>query len=152
VNKHWKEIKNIVKDAELIICGKVCEKLEFSEEGVILKGLVPSLEPYYRSSAVVLSPIQYGTGLKIKATEAIAFGKCLLSTEEGVLGLHRDVYGTAKVVDFDDMGQAAINLLCSVEEINHHEKQSQKFANEHLLPEKIYNDITAYLEKGKAKE
>lgn len=149
VKTHWREIKENVPDAELIICGKVCEGLELSEDGVILKGLVPDLKPYYRQAAIVLSPLSYGTGLKIKSTEAMAYGKCLLATDEGVFGLHKDIYESAKVVDFADMGTACVNLLTSSDDRQYFEKQAVAFTNKHLLPDVIYKDFMEYLESIK---
>jgi len=41
-------------------------------EGVELVGGVPSVVPYYDEASVVVAPLQYGGGTKLKVLEAMA--------------------------------------------------------------------------------
>lgn len=56
-------------------------------EGVSFHGLVPDLEPYYRDAGVVISPLQMGSGLKIKLVEALANGKAIVATTTTLQGV-----------------------------------------------------------------
>jgi glycosyltransferase involved in cell wall biosynthesis len=41
----------------------------------------------YRAAKVVINPIRYGSGLKIKTVEALSKGKALVTTECGASGI-----------------------------------------------------------------
>lgn len=48
---------------------------------------VPDLEPYYRAANIVLAPIRYGGGTRLKILEAFAYGKPVISTTIGAEGI-----------------------------------------------------------------
>ena len=50
-------------------------------------GLVQDLAAEYRAASVVVNPIESGGGIKIKAVEALACGKFLISTPDGMNGI-----------------------------------------------------------------
>jgi glycosyltransferase involved in cell wall biosynthesis len=56
-------------------------------EGVEVLGRVDRLEQCYRRAQVVVVPLRAGGGTRLKALEAMAFGRCVVSTPFGVHGL-----------------------------------------------------------------
>ena len=86
----WPLLKLAVPEAELQIVGinpnehvvAISRKL-----GVELHANVPSLEPFYEESDVVISPILFGSGTRIKILEAMAFGRAIVSTTLGAEGM-----------------------------------------------------------------
>jgi polysaccharide biosynthesis protein PslH len=58
-----------------------------ASEGVHFHGGVRSLEPFYRDAHVVVVPIPYGSGTRMKVLEAVAYGRPVVSTPIGVQGL-----------------------------------------------------------------
>lgn len=50
-------------------------------------GGVESVEPYYARSDIVIAPIRFGGGTRIKILEALAFGRAVVSTTIGAEGL-----------------------------------------------------------------
>ncbi|UVI39086.1 glycosyltransferase [Qipengyuania spongiae] len=56
-------------------------------EGVRFLGLVPDLAPLYRDAGVVISPLTFGSGLKIKLVEAMAAGKAVVATSITLQGV-----------------------------------------------------------------
>ncbi len=54
---------------------------------VTFAGKVPDLREYYQRSAMAIVPVFYGSGTRVKAIEASAFGRAVLSTKIGVEGL-----------------------------------------------------------------
>ena len=70
----------------LEIVGESAEKIE-PGDGLILTGKVTDLTSCYRSAKVVINPVRFGTGLKIKTIEALAMGKPLVTTRAGAAGL-----------------------------------------------------------------
>lgn len=53
---------------------------------VRLIGRVDKLEKYYENADIVIAPVFEGGGMKMKTIEALAFGKCLVSTSESLNG------------------------------------------------------------------
>lgn len=81
----WELITRQVPQASLDICGSV--EIEKAPTAVRTHGRVPDLNPFYEKSAVVIVPLQIGSGMKIKLVEAAAFGKPFVSTSIGLQGL-----------------------------------------------------------------
>lgn len=57
------------------------------EDLVHVTGGVPEVEPYYAEADVVVVPIRYGGGTRIKILEALALGRPVVSTTIGAEGL-----------------------------------------------------------------
>lgn len=92
---------------ELQVVGKnfetVRERLEKYHVTVI--GTVEDITPYYENADFVLSPIQYGSGMKVKIAEALMYGKTVLGTDEAFEGY------------YDESGEALI-LCNSIDEFD----------------------------------
>ena len=65
--------------AELAIAGSICEALS-GHKDVVLMGMLDDLSTAYESAAIVVNPMQFGTGLKIKSLEAMSYSKPLVTT------------------------------------------------------------------------
>jgi polysaccharide biosynthesis protein PslH len=85
--------------AELAVAGMVCRRLP-EAPGVRLLGTMDDLAPAYASAEVVVNPIQFGTGLKVKTLEALGYGRALVTTPCGAAGLEEGA-GTAFKVAAD---------------------------------------------------
>jgi polysaccharide biosynthesis protein PslH len=59
-------------------------------ERVRVTGLVPAVEPYMASAAVIVAPIRTGGGMRMKVLQAMAAGKALVTTSLGAEGLMGD--------------------------------------------------------------
>jgi glycosyltransferase involved in cell wall biosynthesis len=57
------------------------------QEQVTLHGRVHSLEPFYRRAHVVVVPVLYGSGTRLKVIEAMAYRRPVVSTAAGAEGL-----------------------------------------------------------------
>lgn len=78
-------------DVKLVLAGTICRAIPDSPR-VEKLNFVPDLNDAYSNTAVVINPIQYGTGLNIKTIEALGSGIPLACTEAGSRGLedHRN--------------------------------------------------------------
>ena len=86
-------------DYQLIIVGKNFEikRNELERINVHVIGTVDSLEKYYYSYNIIIMPIFYGDGMKVKMAEAMMYGKTILASNEvlegyevnGVQGIYR---------------------------------------------------------------
>ncbi|NEX02304.1 Glycosyl transferases group 1 [Pseudobutyrivibrio sp. NOR37] len=80
------------KDVILYIVGKGFEKKrdELSRENVIVEGYVENVEDYYYHIPIVVMPLLYGAGMKLKTAEAMMYGKCIIASDEALQGYEVD--------------------------------------------------------------
>ncbi len=74
-------------NADWMVAGSICRKLGDSIRHFRPIGRVDRLVDFYEAVDIVVNPMLGGTGLKIKSVEALSFGRVLLSTQDGILGL-----------------------------------------------------------------
>jgi len=110
----WPVVRERRPDAELHVCGNICASASTWNgiaPGVVLHGYCAETTPYYAKASVVINPCIYGSGLKIKNIEAMAHGKCLLTTPVGVQGLEPYVGEALLLAETADFAQTLIDLL-----------------------------------------
>ncbi len=86
----FQKIKKEIPNAHLSIVGKNPTKKVLglsSIPGVSVVGSVPSMEPYYEKTAIVVVPLLNGAGTRIKILEAMSYQKAVVSTSVGAEGL-----------------------------------------------------------------
>lgn len=83
-------IRASIPDLELIIAGKVSSRI-LDQEGIVKMGEMPDLKSIYDLSDIIINPLTFGTGLKIKSIEALGFSKALISTSVGADGLNNGI-------------------------------------------------------------
>ncbi|CAN5454391.1 hypothetical protein BH09BAC6_BH09BAC6_01190 [soil metagenome] len=72
----------------LSVYGTVGQGLNFSgEPGIVIKGFVPDINQIYAEADIIINPVRFGAGLKIKNVEALANGLPLVTTAHGARGL-----------------------------------------------------------------
>lgn len=100
-------------EVRLLLAGTVCRAVK-DHPAVIKLGVLDRVTEAYRRAAVVVNPVQYGTGLNIKSIEALAHGMPLVCTESGSRGLE-DQAGKAFVAvathDSAAMAKAVLDLI-----------------------------------------
>jgi len=102
----------------LLIAGGICQWLVQSEDfesvdstGIDLLGSIADLETFYNRVDVVINPVQFGTGLKIKNCEAISFGKPVLTTSSGNTGFAEAVKPATVICDTPSAFMNGLTLL-----------------------------------------
>lgn len=75
-------------ECNLKIVGKGFEKKkkELNKSNVEVIGSVDDLEEYYYQNNIMVMPIFYGDGQKVKTAEAMMYGKVILATDEALEG------------------------------------------------------------------
>jgi len=106
----WPRVRAEAPATRLEIAGSVARAFpDGGPEGVTFLGLVASLVPLYADAGCVISPLTFGSGLKIKLVEAMAAGKAIVATSVTLQGVEREC-GTA-VACTDDPGAFARHIL-----------------------------------------
>ena len=85
--------------------------LELADPNLLFEGLVTDLPALYDRTRVVISPIRFGAGVKVKTVQALQYGVPVVSTSCGSEGI--DMYGLdaiALVDDPKDFARSLVNL------------------------------------------
>ncbi len=142
----WPTVRAAHPQALLTVCGKVCQAISNPPEGVILAGCVPDLAPYYRQAAIVINPVPYGSGLKIKTVEALAEGKCLVCTEEAIRGLGSPEEVPVVVAGLKQgMSDRIMELLEDATQRRNLERRAWEYAKAHLRGDVVYAPLAHLL-------
>lgn len=105
----WIPSEEKIRKCQLIIAGDICKSLaddpecrmaiEKANSRVKLIDRVDLLADFYGQVDVVINPIQFGAGLKIKNCEALDFGKPLITTSHGAAGMPNSLKKVTVIVD-----------------------------------------------------
>ncbi len=80
-------IEAYMAPVKLVLAGGCSDDFrDFEHPNVEIAGRVPTLDGFYREMDVILAPMRFSTGLKIKVAEALASGAPLLSTAHAMDG------------------------------------------------------------------
>ncbi len=96
LDRVWLTILDQTPNARLVAAGNICSVLP-SCGSIVARGPVDDLSPIYATCSFMLNPAQAGTGLKIKTVEALAFGRCVVTTPAGAEGVE-DLAGKGLIV------------------------------------------------------
>lgn len=95
-------------NVDLTIVGKGFEdrRQQLTKDGIIVIGSVENLSDYYYKNYVMIMPIFYGDGQKVKTAEAMMYGKTILATDEALEGYEVDgvtgIYRCNSDIEFVD--------------------------------------------------
>lgn len=92
-DKIYSILKGIVDPKDVVVAGTIQQAVGHLYPFRFL-GPVPDLRGLYEAARVVISPVISGTGLKIKNLEALGFGKAMVTTPFGAIGMEEGA-GTA---------------------------------------------------------
>ncbi len=98
IEQAFPAIRSRFEGARLILAGEICDVVE-DFEGCQKLGYVEELKDAYALASVVINPIRFGTGLKIKNVEALAHSKPLVTTAVGAEGLEAGAHRAFRVAD-----------------------------------------------------
>jgi hypothetical protein len=111
----WPRVLARVPSAKLLVTGDAPpqEVLRFACDSICFIGRVADLEQFYASLRVVVVPIRYGSGVKLKAVEALQFGVPTVATAVGAENIPADVEDLLAVMDdTGDFAEAVASLYC----------------------------------------
>ncbi|MGZ3998994.1 MAG: glycosyltransferase family 4 protein [Mucilaginibacter sp.] len=84
----WPAVAKQLPGLTLSIYGTVCSSVEKTgAPNIELRGFVPDLNAIYEEADIMINPVRFGAGMKIKNAEALAHGLPLITTSHGARGL-----------------------------------------------------------------
>jgi glycosyltransferase involved in cell wall biosynthesis len=104
--------------AEFVVAGKnpPLSLLDGKDSGITCFGFVDDVPAFYGSVDVVVAPIRYGGGIKIKVLEAMACGKPVVTTSVGAEGIAEPDDGDLIIADDPSAFAEAVVALLSDKE------------------------------------
>ena len=103
--QHW------LLPARFVLAGSLCELFEPGEFPFIERlGRVETVEAFYRAVDVVVVPMAFSTGLKIKVGEALGYGKALIAHAHAFEG-YNPTHRFHALPSFEAMGRAIVELV-----------------------------------------
>lgn len=97
------QLNGLLHDLEdFLLAGKICESpsvLSLPREKITSVGLVPEVKTFYQGVRSVVSPVRFGSGLKIKVLEALSAGKPILATSHSIEGFPEGISELVAVKD-----------------------------------------------------
>jgi glycosyltransferase involved in cell wall biosynthesis len=82
-----------------------------NDKDIILEGFVEELEPYFRDSNVFITPLRFGSGIKVKVVNSLYMGIPCVTTSIGAEGLKTEDGEHMFIKDSPQEFADAINLL-----------------------------------------
>lgn len=127
------------------IAGNVCHAFKNEYPNVNWLGFVAELEELYHSADIVVNPVWYGTGLKIKTVEAISYKKALITTAIGVEGMS-EPHGACLVVESVTVfRRVLINLISDATLRECWSQKAAQYCQNFLSGEFVYKELMEYL-------
>lgn len=146
----WPLVRIARPSAILEVAGTVSRGIAFRvPDGVRMLGLVDDLAPLYAQASVVVSPLTFGSGLKIKLVEAMAQGKAVVATSVTVQGVGDICASAVRVADMPEQFAAAIAALDA--------DRTKRLAlaeaalavvSDHFAPERCHAPFVAWLKRS----
>ncbi|MCF7943182.1 MAG: glycosyltransferase [Spirochaetia bacterium] len=138
----WPKVRERLPLAVLRVTGNIRSEIPESLksiDGVAFLGVVDNLDEEFNLAKVIINCTRKGTGLKIKSIEAISRGKALISTSNGVEGIHFTGNAPFKIADEpNDFANGLIKLLSSNKERLDFEQRAKKYTKDKLNIKYVY--------------
>lgn len=159
---NWQAVEILLKDiwprlrsrfsenVRLDIYGTVCERFRPTDmpPGVTLRGFVDDLRGAYRDVDIVLNPVFFGAGLKLKTVEALCFARPLVTTSLGAEGLEDGIGSAFLAHDApEEIGRAVEGLIQDASARRRLAEAAHAYARKHFTPRAIYAPLDRLLKE-----
>ncbi len=118
-------------------------------DDIVVTGLVPEIEPFFKRAAVIVAPLRIGGGMRMKVLQAMALGKAVVTTPRGADGLTIDGQQPPLIVaeNAEKIAEATAALLQSRDTRQSLGCRARAFVGENFSPQAYARRIeAAYVE------
>lgn len=107
-----------------------------SRPNIELHANVDSVEPFYREADLVICPVLFGTGTRIKILEAMAFNRAVLATDAAAEGLDLENRRQAIIVDrIEDFSDEILRLSSDKSSLSSVAEEGNRYQQSNFGPE-----------------
>ena len=147
LGKVWPKVLAAAPEANLHVCGGVCEMIAQTQAGVVFRGRLKSLEEEYDAAEVCVVPLLAGSGLKIKLIEALAHGLACVTTPVGAQGIPGLTDCATVTGDAGEFADAVIGLLKDPGRRRKFEEMAHQFAAAKFSPEAVFGPLADFVQE-----
>jgi glycosyltransferase involved in cell wall biosynthesis len=141
----WARVLDRVPDARIQVAGAIGSGID-PLPGVESLGRVVDMSRRYADAAVVLCPVEVGTGVKVKVLEALRFGKSVVATAAAVEGLPNRPHRPWLMADgLEECADAVITLLQNPRLRAQLEVAAFAYGERHLSRKSIADGMRSFL-------
>ena len=138
----WPAIRAHADNIRLVIAGRICEALGDLEDPRIQQlGIVDRLESFYENVDLVINPVTFGTGLKIKNCESLCFGRPLVTTAHGAEGMPAETGQAFREAEIEQMAPLICTLANDPQTVKSMGKQALQVARSVYSVERAYSEL-----------
>lgn len=147
VDSIWPTIRSrLGEGVEFHVAGQVCHGWHRSDDGIVLVGPVKSIDLFWPDIDIAINPIRFGSGLKIKNVEALAYGRPLITTSIGAEGLEAASPDGLRIADTAiEWGRALDEWLSQPSMATTVGRAGRAYAMAHLSEEAAFHDLTSLI-------
>ena len=138
------KVKQTEKSAEIHLAGRAMpNKLKVHiQDGYYNHGEVSNAIGFMSKHKVMLVPLFSGSGIRVKITEGMSLGKCIISTRIGVKGINCT---NNKNILIANTEKEFIDAMCfciqNPDKVNEIGNEAKKYARENFSKEHITNEL-----------
>lgn len=134
----WQNIRQSHPELELHIAGRHAPVsiLKLNSPGVTVHGEVPDAKAFINQHAIMIVPLQSGSGIRVKILEGMALGKVVITTSVGMEGIGAQ---NGKEIMVADSPNAFISCIESC--LEHHTKLEQVGRQARQLIEREFDEL-----------
>ena len=139
----WPAISKKYINIRLLIYGTVCGTISLSQQPQITcKGFIAEIDKIYEEADIIINPVRFGAGLKIKNIEALAHGLPLVTTIHGARGIESGVNKAFLVADdAADFIQSVESLIMNAAIRKKLGRSAHKFVKDSFSAEKCFKPL-----------
>ncbi|MFI5139539.1 MAG: glycosyltransferase family 4 protein, partial [Sphingobacteriales bacterium] len=130
-------------NVQLSVYGTVCGGVDLSgQKQIICKGFVADADQIYQEADIIINPVRFGAGLKIKNIEALAHGSPLVTTTHGARGIEAGIDKAFLVADNPEAFIQSIETLIENGSLRKKfNKNAGKFIEDNFSAEKCFKPL-----------
>ena len=150
-NEIWPLVKQRHPAIKLYIVGRNPDErlkaIAAKDAQIILTGFVKDVEPYFQKSNLFITPLRFGSGIKVKVINALYRGIPCVTTAIGTEGLKTqdevDIFSKNKPLDF---ANAIHTLLTDEKKWNEVSRRARETANTYYTWQAVLENIIRVIE------
>ena len=158
----WPKVQQRLPDARLMIAGTICESQEAKElrdgaaktesqvqSTIEWRGRVEQPSDFYRDTHLIANPVWIESGLKIKSVEALAYGRGLVTTTAGAMGLEAAIGSSIDIAsDPNAFARAIVNRLGEDRQSAlNAASEAERFAAQYLQANHVYRELMTAIDE-----
>jgi polysaccharide biosynthesis protein PslH len=147
VEKVWRKL-TIINLLHLAGKGMSEKIMELNSPKIAIHGFVKNAIDFMNAYDIMIVPLLSGSGIRVKIIEAMALGKCIISTTIGAEGINYTVNKNILIANNEEEFFSIINsLITHPEKIKHIGNEARKLIEEEYDISLMGNLLTSFLSK-----